>query len=397
MTTPSGILSLHVSASRIVTGTVDGRIQTYVIQTNNGNLSLQPEKDHLFFSPTTAITSIQHHPTLLSNIVCTTSLGGVHLLRLPRSKLRPVEACLRNEDDLLPSHHPHPAWATAWTPLPGPGREVSTEEGQGLYTVGDDGVVRNVSWTITSCFLSSEEGEHDKPPTNVHGGMGITGIANLMVPGRMEGRDIVVTTGRDGTVRIVDLFTNNGQRGGVLSTLRLNEKGTWGVKLIGKPHVPDEDLEDRLVRDELEDIELRRQIEAGEIDLEGGDDEMDDMNQEEDLYEEGDDDEPLDADEYGESRIHGPWVKPRKYILLVGALEVGPTLVMVDSSQGQETENWDGRSWNMRTLTTFGDHGGEKALVFDAYLYEGRIIGASASLSVSHGIATAKVCMWEGK
>lgn len=197
LTTPSAILSLHVSISRIVTGIIDGRIQTYDIHMTNGQLSLQPEKDHAFFSPTTAITSVQHHPTLLSNLVCTTSLGGVHLLRLPRSKRRPVEACLRNEDGLLPSHHPHPAWATAWTPLPGPGREVSTDEGQGLYTVGDDGVIRNVSWTITSSFLSNEERNCDQPPTNVHEGLGITGIANLMVPGCMEGRDTVVTTGRD--------------------------------------------------------------------------------------------------------------------------------------------------------------------------------------------------------
>lgn len=397
MTTPSGILSLHVSASRIVTGTVDGRVQTYDIHTANGQLSLQPEKDYAFFSPTTAITSIQHHPTLLSNIVCTTSLGGVHLLRIPRSKLRPVEACLRNEDGLLPTHHPNPAWATAWTPLPGPGREASTDEGQGFYTVGDDGEVRNVAWKITSSFLSNEEREHDKPPSNVHGGRGITGIANLMVPGRMEGRDIVATTGRDGTVRIVDLFTNGGQRGGVLSTLELNEKGTWGVKLIGKPRVPDEDLEDRLVRNELEDIELMRQIEAGEIDLEGDDDEMEDGNEEEELHEDGDDEEPFDADEYGESINHGPWVKPRSYTLLFGSHEIGPTLVVAESSPGQETESSDGRIWQMRKVATFGNHLGEKGLVFDAYLHENIIIGASASLSYNNGTPTAKVCMWVAK
>ena len=59
----------------------------------------------------------------------------------------------------------------------------------------------------------------------------------MMVPGRMEGRDIVATTGRDGTVRIVDMFTYSEERGGVISTLKLNElKGTWGVKVV-KSHI----------------------------------------------------------------------------------------------------------------------------------------------------------------
>lgn len=151
-----------------------------------------------------------------------------------------------------------------------------------------------------------------------------------------------------------------------------------------------------MVRNELEDIELMKQIEAGEIDLEGDDEEME-VDQEEEMYEEGDDDEPFDADEYGESINHGPWVKPRSYTLLVGSLEVGPTLVVAESSQGLETENWNGRNWNMRKLATFGDHLGEKGLVFDAYLYEDRIIGASVSLTASNGIPTAKVCMWESR
>ncbi|CAG8981975.1 hypothetical protein HYALB_00004841 [Hymenoscyphus albidus] len=397
--TPSGVLSLHVSASKIVTGSLDGHVRTYDIHISNGRLSLQPSQEFAFFPPTTAITSIQYHPTLLSNLVCTTSLGGVHLLRIPRSQLRPVEACLRNEEGLMPSHHPHPAWATAWTPLPGPGREVSTSGGQGLYTVGDDGYVRNISWTTSQDFLTNKERNCDEPPRNVHGGMGITGIANLMVPGRMEGRDIVVTSGRDGTVKIVDLFTNGGQRGGALSTLQVNDsRGTRGVKLFKQPHVPDEDLEDRILRNELEDIELARQIEVGEADIDTDDDEMEmEEEEKENFHQDGDDDEPFDADDFGESISSGPWIKPRNYTFVVGCLGVGPTLVAAQCSQGQETEGWDGRSWDMRKIAVFGNHSDEKALVFDAYLHEGRMIGVSASLSISNGIPAAKVCMWESQ
>ena len=222
-----------------------------------------------------------------------------------------------------------------------------------------------------------------------------------MVPGRIEGRDIVATTGQDGTVRIVDMFTNSGEHGGVISTLKLNEvHGTRGVKVVGKPYVPDEGFEDRLTQDQIDNEELIRKIEAGE--LTDSDDEEEEEGEVEDEVEvdgeesEAVDQEPYDADEYRESISNGPWIKTRTYTLLVGDLEAGPTLVEVECSSGQGTEGWSGRNWSLRKLATFGEHEGEAALAFDAYLEGDNVIGASASLGADNdGNPSARIIAWE--
>ena len=60
------------------------------------------------------------------------------------------------------------------------------------------------------------------------------------------------------------------------------------------------------------------------------------------------------------------------------------------------TEDWSERNWSLRKLATFGEHEGEAALSFDAYLGGDKVIGASASLGADNdGNPSARIIAWE--
>lgn len=136
--------------------------------------------------------------------------------------------------------------------------------GQGTYTVGDDNKIINRTRTLTDAFMEKEFPDECHDSTDdIYEGVGITGVVNLMLPGLFEGRDILATTGRDGSLSIVDAFTNgldddgHTLEGGVIASLKVNvHGGTWGLKDVREPYVPDEGLEDELGEESREYGEL---------------------------------------------------------------------------------------------------------------------------------------------
>lgn len=149
-------------------------------------------------------------------------------------------------------------------------------------------------------------------------------MVNLMLPGLAEGRDILATTGRDGSLSIVDAFTNgldddgHTLQGGLVASFKVNQRGgAWGLKDVRVPYVPDEGLEDRMEENRRPDEEFYRRVEE----LEGiktPDEIMEDMEKEEAEACRIKGIDPLArhkpyqneaADEYGENTEYPPWTK----------------------------------------------------------------------------------------
>ncbi|OBT99806.1 hypothetical protein VE01_02153 [Pseudogymnoascus verrucosus] len=381
---PVAVTALHVSPSKptaVAVGSSDGSIRTFTAGGSPPRLT--PSKTFTPFSEKAAITSIRFHPLHPGVLACTLYSGSVYVVRIPGHGLQGDEPKILWT---LASHSPSPAWNLSWTPEPGSAPSEPAEVSSGIYSVGDDGNLLTSYWTLLEDVTDPNE-MTTEDPIRFHSEGGVTGVA-VIPSNSTPSRDVVITAGRDGKLKISNLlsFDLDEDRKTCVET-SIGTGASYqliGPKLVREHYIPSE-------RDSLETFDPASLIPEGH---ESDDEDYISGTEDEQDYDPSTDPNYVDPDGGPGVPMDIPETEPlqNEYFVLAGEASSGLSMLKLERAfaddRGSET-------WTLDGVATFNGHQGGKLSAMDVYTVNGKINGASASAAMLDDEPSMAVCAWQ--
>ncbi|KFY17009.1 hypothetical protein V492_00953 [Pseudogymnoascus sp. VKM F-4246] len=383
---PVAVTSLHISPSKpsaLAVGSSDGSIRTFVAGGSPPRLSLS--KTFTPFSEKAAITSIRFHPLHPGVLACTLYSGSVYVIRIPGHGYQGDEAKILWT---LASHSPLPAWNLSWTPEPSSAPSEPAEVSSGIYSVGDDGNLLTSYWMLLEDVTDPNE-MTTEDPIRFHSEQGVTGMA-VIPSDSTPSRDVVITAGRDGKLKISNLLSFNldeDRKTCVETSIGTRSSSQLiGPKLVRENYIPSE-------KDSLEAFDPASLLPEGYE----SDDEDYVSGAEDEHYDPSTNPNYVDPDAGAGVPMkitetdNGMGSLQNEYFLLSGSTSSGLCMLKAERAS---TEDGGSETWTLDVVATFDGHRGEKLGAMDVHKVDGKINGASASAAMLDGEASMTICAW---
>ncbi|OBT67400.1 hypothetical protein VE03_03078 [Pseudogymnoascus sp. 23342-1-I1] len=384
---PVAVTALHVSPSKptaLAVGSLDGSIRTFTAGGSPPRLTLS--KPFTPFSEKAAITSIRFHPLHPGVLACTLYSGSVYVIRIPGHGLQGDESKILWT---LASHSPSPAWNLSWTPEPSSAPSEPAEVSSGIYNVGDDGNLLTSYWMLLEDVTDPNE-MTTEDPVCFHAEEGVTGVA-VIPSNSTPSRDVVITAGRDGTLKISNLLSYDldaDRKTCVETSIGTGTSSRLiGPKLVREYYIPSEN-------DSLEAFDPVSLLPEG---YESDDEDYVSGAEDEENYDPSTNLNYVDPDAGAGVPMETPETDSgmgplqNEYFVLAGESSSGLSMLKVKRAS---MEDGGSETWTLDSVATFDRHQGEKLGAMDVHKVDGKINGASASAVMMNGESSMTVCAW---